>query len=266
MLVHDEVDLDAGPPAAIHLDYAPEQFSRCFRLCRQLWRDGVDRADFGRMIARLASGRTLSAADRRAFKHVRARFKHLRFAYATYDRRHRYPRVLHWLVSLMGHLQDAFRNDRAAAVVRLARLLRLFLTPWPYRLVADEIDRFEPSSTAALRRYVGDQVAAIRRAIARPAVTPKAFHELRKIISRQVAFYDTLKTLYPSGYHDQVSRYLSTINGLMGSLHDTLIERRLRGELDYHADAFALPEEIRQRLATLADRYPTEPSASPASR
>lgn len=39
MLINDEIDLDAAPPDAIHLDYNPEQFTQCYRICRQLWKD-----------------------------------------------------------------------------------------------------------------------------------------------------------------------------------------------------------------------------------
>lgn len=37
VLAHDDIDLDAGLPDTIHLDYTPEQLDQCFRICKQLW-------------------------------------------------------------------------------------------------------------------------------------------------------------------------------------------------------------------------------------
>jgi hypothetical protein len=78
---------------------------------------------------------------------------------------------------------------------------------------------------------------------------------MRKVISRQVAMYDNLKTLYPSSYHRSISEYLSTINGLMGSKHDELIAKKFDKSQDYYTDTFVMPEEIKQRLIDLADKY-----------
>ena len=54
-----------------------------------------------------------------------------------------------------------------------------------------------------------------------------------------------------------MSRSLAAINGLMGTMHDALIEQRIAGTRDYHREPFALPDEIRRRLTMLAERYPT---------
>lgn len=78
---------------------------------------------------------------------------------------------------------------------------------------------------------------------------------MRKVISRLVALYDNLKILYPSPYHVSVSKYLSTINGLMGGMHDELIIKKFDNTQDYYADAFAMPQEIRERLTVLTGKY-----------
>lgn len=91
VLAHDDIDLDAELPDAIHLDYSPEQLTQCYRICRQLWKEGVDRAALGKIVEKIFWHRSLSPEDQLAFKDVRARFKHLRFAYVACDERHRYP-------------------------------------------------------------------------------------------------------------------------------------------------------------------------------
>ena len=86
-----------------------------------------------------------------------------------------------------------------------------------------KIRRFRPTTNGAFRDYVNKEIHFVRLNLVEGKVTGRVFHEMRKVISRQVALYDNLKILYPSAYHQQLSRYLSTINGLMGSMHDELI-------------------------------------------
>ena len=256
VLVHDDLYPDAKLPATIELDYRPEQLAQCYRLCRQIWQQGVDREALLAIIDKIGRQQVLGPEDQRAFKEVRAKFKHLRFAYAAFDQRHRYPLTFHWLIALMGSLQDAFKNRQVVAVRRYARVLRLLLQPWPYAVLTRRIDQFQASTTASFQRYVQQQLAGIRSSLGKDAVTSKAFHEMRKVISRQVAIYDCLKILYPTPEHHAISQSLSTINGLMGSLHDELIARKFNKTQDYHADKFAIPTEIRRRLLALTESYP----------
>ncbi|MDP2064869.1 MAG: hypothetical protein Q8K38_02730 [Burkholderiaceae bacterium] len=256
VLAHDDIDLNATLPDAIHLDYTPEQLTQCYRICRQIWKDGVARHDLTDIVGKIHRQRALSPEDQLLFKNMRAKFKHLRFAYVACDERHRYPRMFHWLTGIMGNLQDAFKNKHDATISRTAILARLLLAPLPYRRVTREIDQFHPSTTAAFQSYVRSEISFIQTHLSKKEITSKEFHEMRKVISRQVALYDNLKILYPSPCHHSISRYLSTINGLMGALHDELIVKKFEKTQDYYVDAFEIPEEIRHRLTALAARYP----------
>jgi hypothetical protein len=256
ILVDDSVDPHTELPVTIPLDYTERQLTECFCLCRQLWKTGVDQAELIDLMRKLARDRDLSPDDRLRFKHARAKYKHLRFAYALYDAKHRYPVVMNWVTTAMGHLQDAFKNGHAAAVWRQATLSRFFLTPAPHHLLMREVDSFTPSDGADFRRYVERQIGILRSVLDRPTVTGEQFHATRKIISRQVAFYGNLQTLWPSTDSYGILRSLAAINGLMGGMHDELVERRIAGTQDYRREQFALPEEIAQRLTALVMRYP----------
>jgi hypothetical protein len=246
--VHDEIHLDAVLPETMHLDYTPDQFERSFLLARQLWDSGVQRRALIGLATKLASGRRLAPADMDEFKDIRARFKQLRFASMIFDESHRYSPALHQFTKTMGHLQDALKNGRMFGVTVRAVMLRLLLTPLAYRRMKRGLDRFRPSSQAHFRAYVNGELDVIRAFLAKPGVTGKEFHEVRKIASRLMAIYDSMNTLYPSAYHRQITLFISTINGMMGGMHDGLIERRLSGEQDYHAETFPLAPEIGQRL------------------
>ena len=255
VLAHDDIFPDAELPDTIHLDYSQEQLAQCYRICRQLWKDDVNRQDLIGIIVNIYRYRALSTEDQLAFKYVRAKLKHLRFAYIACDERHRYPRMFHWLTAATGYLQDAIKNAQHAAAGRLAIRTRLFLTRIFYAQISREIDQFQPSTTDTFKKYVRSQIDFLQWHLARAKITSKDFHEMRKVISRLVALYDNLKILYPSPYHVSISQYLSTINGLMGTMHDELIIKKFKKTQDYYADAFEIPVEIRQRLVALTERY-----------
>ncbi|NOU24885.1 MAG: hypothetical protein HOO90_05055, partial [Methylotenera sp.] len=97
VLVHDEHYPDAKLPEAIHLDYSQEQLSQCYHICQQLWLDGVDRTQLCLMVEKIFKQGFLSAEDKITYHGMRAKIKHLRFAYVTFDERHRYPTMFHWM-------------------------------------------------------------------------------------------------------------------------------------------------------------------------
>ncbi|PIR09999.1 MAG: hypothetical protein COV51_01070, partial [Gallionellaceae bacterium CG11_big_fil_rev_8_21_14_0_20_60_62] len=158
VLAHDDIDLGAQLPETISLDYTPDQLARCFAICKQLWQEGVDRAALVEMIATIARQHAQTAEEQLAFKYLRAKLKHLRFAFVVCDERHRYPRLFHWMTAIMGNLQDAFKNKQYAHVERIAVPVRFFLSRFVYALIGKEIDGFRPSTTESFRRYVHGQL------------------------------------------------------------------------------------------------------------
>ncbi len=255
VLVDDEVDAVTELPDRITLDHNPEQLIDCYRICRQLWREGVDRRAFAALIRKVGDDGDLDPTDRLAFKYARAKLKHLRFACALYGTEHRYPTVMDWMTTTLGHLQDAFKNGQRARVRREALLCRFFLSPLPQAVLRREQDRLRWTDTAGFRRYLAREIDTLDAVVRQPWVTGRTFHATRKIASRQVSFYDTLRTIAPSDEYLKMSRALAAINGLMGNLHDTLVERRIAGTQDYHRTPFVLPEDIRERLAGLVACY-----------
>jgi hypothetical protein len=255
VLVNDVVDPVTDLPETITLDHDPDHLLDCFRICRQLWKTGVDRDELRALTRRIGRDHDLDEAERLRFKYVRARFKHLRFAFALYGAKHRYPTILDWMTTAMGHLQDAFKNGHVGAIGREVLIARAFLSAPAQALLRREVDHFRPGGSRSFRAYVARQVAILHSVLARDRMTGHEFHETRKIISRQVSFYDSLRTIAPSEEAYRMSRALAAINGLMGAMHDELIQRRIAGTLDYHKQNFPLPAEIRDRLTALAACY-----------
>ncbi len=254
ILIDDDVDDDAQLPATIQLDYSRDELASCFRLCRQLWYAGLDRATLIDLSAKLISDRDLGAADRVRFKHIRAKFKHFRYAFALCGEAHRYPRMLDRITITMGHLQDAYRIGRRAVVLREALLFRLLLSRLPLRLLYREAARLQLTTSASFRTMLERDVAALAGILTGDAVTGHHFHVTRKVIGRQVSFWNTLQTIAPSTERFDMTRTLSAINGLMGDMHDRLVEQRGDDPASY-GRSFVLPDEIRDRIAALLGVY-----------
>lgn len=255
VLIDDDVDAITELPDRITFDHDAAVLADGFDICRQLWLDGVDRRELLALIDILARDRDLDADNRRRFKHMRAKLKHFRFACALYGERHRYPVLTDWLTTALGHLQDAFKTGQDGRVLEKVLVTRVLLSPLAWTLMRREQDRLVLTGAAGLRAYVARDMARLAEVVAHPTLTGAQFHAARKVASRQVSFYDTMRTVRPSDDAYRMSRTLAAINGLMGDLHDRLVERRVAGVQDYHREHFALPPEIHGRIAALVDRY-----------
>ena len=255
VLVHDQLYPDAILPDAIHLNYTSEQLNECFQICQQLWQAGPNRQNLKQMIDKIYCHGELDDEEQYAYYCMRAKIKHLRFAFVMFDEKHVYPRIFHWMTAVMGHLQDVLKNAQHSSVKFAALLVKLFLSKPFYAMAANEIEQFQSSSVESFRKYVLDEIHFIRINLAKGPVTSHEFHEMRKVISRQVAMYDNFKILYPSAYHQSISQCFSTINGLMGSLHDELIAKKFDKTQHYYKDKFVMPYEIRRRLEELTSKY-----------
>jgi len=262
----DVVDPVVSLPVPIPLGCNAAEMRRCLDLCLQFWREGAIRQDLLSLTGTLLRTGDLPPDQRRCYKLIRARYKHLRFALALYSAAHRAPLLFRATVAVMGHLQDAYRNERRGAVLRTALVLRLLLT-WPvWFAVQRQVGTARLDDAEGFLRYRLAELQRLSQWLAAETLTAHRFHAMRKIVSRMVSFYDTRRSLAPCEQTYRMSRYLSAINGLMGGMHDDLVESAVSGLQDYHRDAFLLPEDIRSRLRALTQSpRDTGPIDTPSS-
>lgn len=252
ILLDDEPRLEAVCPGNDRPALKPDDSENCYRLCWQLLERGVNIPKFRRLVLTIIRrGGTDDKDEKLAFKYARARFKHIRFACANMDDRHRYPWSVNLVTSLMGHMQDAFKNRQKERTILWGALLWAALMPPFYNIVRWQLADFRPATVSSLMNYFSEQNRKIKTALESQKVTGHQFHNIRKIISRRISFNDTLRVIHPAKWNDHMSFYLATINGLMGDMHDTLVEKQMRGEQDYHKFAFSMPDSILSRLKTL---------------
>lgn len=265
----DVVDPVVSLPDPIPVACTREEMRCCLDLCIQFWRDGARRGDMLHLVGKLLVTGDLAHDTRAAYKHVRARYKHLRFAFVLYGEKHKAPILFRSTVAVMGHLQDAFRNRRRGRVLGYGLLLRLLLS-WPvWAAVQREVDAVRLDDAEGFLAFRNAEFRRLKASLVAGLPNGHSFHMMRKIVSRQVSFYDTMRTIEPDQKLCRMSRFLSAINGLMGSMHDDLVEQAVAGHRDYHRDAFPLPDDIRDRLEALTDQYPAHgyaPREEQASR
>ncbi|MFT4053825.1 MAG: hypothetical protein QM681_04920 [Novosphingobium sp.] len=257
----DVVDPVVSLPDPIPVECTEEAMRACLDLCTQFWREGALRADMRALADTLLLTGDLPSDARRRYKLIRARYKHLRFALVLYGEDHRVPVLFGATVAVMGHLQDAYRNGRRSAVFGYALLLRLLLTGPVWVRVLHEVKRVRLDGADGFLRYRREEVGRLRQWLDDARLTAHRFHAMRKIVSRQVSFYDTMRTLQPDDRLYRMSRFLSAINGLMGSMHDDLVESAVAGTHDYRRDEVVMPDDIRCRLERLALAYPERRAA-----
>lgn len=264
----DVVDPVVSLPETIPIACDQEEMRRCLALCIQFWREGAIRPDLKTLANTLLWTGDLPPEDRRRYKLIRARYKHLRFALVLYGAQHRAPPLFRATVVVMGHLQDAYRNNRRSVVLAYALALRVLMTRAIWWAVHREVAQVRIDDAAGFRDYRRREISRLDQWLADPSLTAHRFHAMRKIVSRLVSFYDTRRCIEPDDRALRMSRYLSAINGLMGEMHDDLVERAMAGQQDYHHDALVLPPDIDQRLRALTQAYPglyRNPDQAPVS-
>lgn len=252
----DYVDAQVSLPPVIDLHCTPEIIQGNYALCLQFWEDGVKRQDLLNLMLKQARGGELSAAERLQYKYMRARYKHLRFAQRLYLQKHRAGFLFGKTTVYLGRFQDGFRNEKKDVITFYARLLRVCLSSPVWRLVRY---RLRHNRLASVEDFVAcrqAQMLEIKAILAKPRLTGREFHNVRKIISQQVSYYDTLRSINPDN-HDarQISRFLAAINGLMGDKHDEMVADDMENRLAYETPV-ALDEDIRKRLELLLSRFP----------
>jgi hypothetical protein len=253
--INDAVDPKVHLPDPIDLKCTEAEMRWCFALCLQFWSEGAHRSDLVRLVNTLLLSGDLPPAERLRYKHIRARYKQLRFAVTLYDMRHSVPLLFRVTITTMGRLQDAFRNGRRTAVTGHALLLRALLASPLWALARRRVGAFRLDTAEGFLAYRKGEIRQLKEMLERETLTGREFHTMRKIVSRQVSFYDARRTLERRTHDHAMSRFLSSINGLMGRSHDVMVERAISGERDYNSPV-RLDADIRQRLETLVARYP----------
>jgi len=112
-----------------------------------------------------------------------------------------------------------------------------------------------PNQVVKTHRLPENADAAPQKALASAKFTGHQFHTLRKTVSMQVPYYDTMKSLETNDHAYRMSRFLAASHARMGSRHDGRVAESLSGRLDYGTPA-PLAKETRFRPRRAVARYP----------
>ncbi|WP_413724109.1 hypothetical protein [Sodalis sp. RH16] len=252
----DIVNEQTSLPQSIDLQCSQENIRNYYALCLQFWQEGFTRLELQGLVHKVLKGGELSATERMQYKYIRSRYKHLRFAQRLYSKKHESSLFFRQTTVVLGHFQDAFRNGNKDAIRFYGNILRIYLSLPVWIRVHYALRHTRLDSENGFIVYRQEQMRALRALIAKPQLTGREFHSVRKFISQQVSYYDTLRSIDPSNQDAyKISRFLANINGLMGDRHDEMVADKLAGRKAYDEPAL-LDINIRQRLELFLARYP----------
>lgn len=226
-----------------------EEIEAAYKLSWQLLKRGVDFARTRKLVLKIAITGKATEEERLEFKYMRAKFKHMRFACLNFDKKHLYPFLPKFFTLLLGNMQDSFKNHHHLHTFLYGVIILMMMTPPALFLMMRSLCHFTTETPEGLLKYHQEENKKLASFLKDSAsITGHEFHKMRKLISRRTAFNDTLRTIRPSENLNALSQYLATMNGMMGDEHDMLVEKKLKGEQDYHGDQFSVPAEITRRV------------------
>jgi len=225
-----------------------------YALCLQFWCDGFTREKLLSLINQLLANKNLSSEQHKEYKYIRARYKHLRFAQRLYSRNHDTDKIFKTTTVYLGHLQDSFKNGDEKRIKFYGWILRLLLSRPVWYWVKRSLTHLQIDNESGFQRYVSQQINQLTILLNKPMVTGTEFHDMRKIVSQQVSFFDTLRSIENNSADIYaISRFLANINGLMGRMHDVMIADKLSGTREYETLA-PLDSHIRDCLEQLVGK------------
>ncbi len=250
----DIINNETTLPATVPLDCSAQNIHDYYSLCLQLWEEGFTRLELLALIQKLLAGKELTGKERKQYKFIRARYKHLRFAQRLYSHNHDAGFIFKMTTVYLGHLQDGFKNNDPQRIQHYGKRLSLLLSKPIWSLVQRSLRTLKLDSTKGFHQHAYQQMAILKTLLQKPLVTGTEFHDIRKIISQQVSFFDTQRSINTEDQQSyEISRVLANINGLMGDQHDVMVAEKLSGIKDYETPT-ALTPQIRFPLEQLIQR------------
>lgn len=249
-------DVDYGGvrfPNQVEVAMDPESLKRYFHSIREYWKNRPK--GFFALLEK-AKDQELSAEDLQALKSLRGRLRIVRFGFNLLDKRHQSPETINWIVKTTGALTDAYKNGHHGRANATAKTLLEYFGERNWLEIEEEIHSFKTSSEESFREYLKDQVAKLGKGLESHRMTAEQFHDLRKIVSRLLTFFDILMADLPADDVKAAFRFLSTTQYRMGRIHDHLVKLHLANRFDYHNDRFRMSKDLHERLATIVRKFP----------
>lgn len=251
---NDVINNETADLPTIVLGTSQQNIQDFYALCLQFWSDGFTREELLYLIKRLLAGKELTSEQHKQFKYIRARYKHLRFAQRLYSHNHDADKIFKATTVYLGHLQDGFKNGNKKSIQYYGSVLRILLSRPVWNWVKRSLNNLQVDNPVGFENYVSQQFKRLDTMLGKAALTGTQFHDLRKIVSQQVSFFDTWRSIEndPTEVY-AISRFLANINGLMGRRHDEMVADKLSGTREYETLA-PLDSHIRDCLEQLVGK------------
>jgi CHAD domain-containing protein len=198
----------------------------------------------------VSAGQPVSDAQLERLKIIRKDGNILRHSFVLFDKDHESPPKLDAFVTKFGKMNDALASGNRETAAQYAQKV---LKTLDARALKKEISSFEPASHKSFNKHLAAEREELEAGLAKKTISAPEFHDLRKSLTKVLTVLtlssDRLKD--PAG--ERFYKRVLSLQTEMGELHDNLVAKGMRGEIDYDHHEVTIPPKMRADLKAVLD-------------
>ncbi|GEM_PF-5518099 len=227
---------------------------KIFKGYADAFKNGMDEKKVKKILKKIAKEKDVSQEDLDyIYGTPIAVSKKLRNAFICADRSHEVPSAINELSTAIGHVKDGFFvNDKKFAAENAAKTIA-FLEKKGVDRILKEIDKFKVSDSGSLKVWINVQSIEMKKRLGSEKITPRVFHEIRKIVARLEVLYSAKLKLASDPSLKELHEKIFKSYTEMGLIHDELMLLRISKKIDYENDLIPFSPEIKKDLQVIAE-------------
>jgi len=174
--------------------------------------------------------------------------KRLRNAFIALDKSHEVPQSIDELATIFGHIKDGISANNSKYILEQAKKANNFYKKSGEEKVIKSLLSFNPSTHQSFDLWMKGAVVSIDQVLASRALTPREFHEIRKLIAQVKIPYEVKNEMLAQKDLNDVINFISRIKDDIGEEHDIYMRARIQKTIDYEHDKITLRKETRHDL------------------
>ena len=188
----------------------------------------------------------LNKSERKSIFLFRMRLKYIRSLCQVICRSSSFPDELHDWARDLGRLLDYDKNDNTEGVQVYSRRLFEDLTFRNFKKLYTKLKTVKLRST--LETWQQEFRKELLQISGQRIVSLKQFHELRKMLDRQLALMEALRIYKPEVYNRTLYYKVLRIHRRMGKIHNLYVGEVCQGALMYSEVKFEWPEYFKSEF------------------
>jgi hypothetical protein len=236
----------------VHFEVNKQRAAELFGAAESNWNRSFDADRVKSQLKVLANGEgTLPKGEVEELKLVRKDGNILRGSFVLFGKNHEAPPKLDAFVTKFGKVNDAIAAGDPKETARQADKALKTLDVHGFD---KEVRHFKPSSRRAFDDFLASSDNRTLESLDKPTVPAPEFHEMRKSLTKLLSIMTLDPKLREDPAVDDLYKHTFALQTDMGTLHDKLIERSLRGQIDYDHYQVTIPAPMKAELRAILSR------------